>query len=88
MIGSVVCSLASRSGIVILLFKNAIYSYLQVYTLVRIGELGELFGVHRSTIWRNMWKLELAGLVRSVRTEYGMQVEMCGSWVESAMSSA
>ena len=63
---------------------HQLYSYLQVHPLVRIGDLAELFGVHRSTIWRNMRKLEQAGLVRSVRTEDGVKVEVCGSWVESA----
>ena len=60
-----------------------LYSYLSLHSVVRIGELAELFGVHRTTIWRNMRKLEVAGMVRSIRTDEGVQVEICGPWVES-----
>ncbi|WP_176560223.1 CHC2 zinc finger domain-containing protein [Brevibacillus dissolubilis] len=50
--------------------------------MVNIQETADLFGVNRTTIWRNMRKLEQSGLIQTQHTASGVIVERTGEWME------
>lgn len=65
-----------------------LYSYFSNNASVKIQDVADLFGVHRTTIWRNMRKLELTGVIRSKQTGDGVDVAICKEWDGSVEEQA